>query len=195
MQASADVLAMAALEVDLSTIKEGNTVTVKWRGKPVFVKHRTDAEIAREAAVNLSELRDPQADSERYIDPKVRDPSAWPHLSAVLCVHVHSPFHIRTVFWGCAYCSVPKRNTAIVAVSGETFSWELGQRSIVPERPLQRIVALLLIVYSYSKQHRGSCQPLCLEPAAGHCEERGLCLRSQPVPILRAIALVADTSP
>jgi Rieske Fe-S protein len=100
VQASADVLAMAALEVDLSTIKEGNTVTVKWRGKPVFVKHRTDAEIQREAAVNMSDLRDPQADSERYIDPKVSHSSTWiaehclkftpridssalPHLSAV----------------------------------------------------------------------------------------------------------------
>lgn len=121
---------MAALEVDLSTIKEGNTVTVKWRGKPVFVKHRTDAEIAREAAVNLSELRDPQADSERYIDPKVRDPSASPHLSALLCVHVHIPFHVRTVYSDCAYFSVPKRNTAIVAVSRETFSWKSGQRRL-----------------------------------------------------------------
>lgn len=68
--ASADVLAMAALEVDLSTIKEGNCMTVKWRGKPVFVKHRTDAEIAREQAVPLAELRDPETDEARTQDPK-----------------------------------------------------------------------------------------------------------------------------
>eukprot|EP00892_Ulva_mutabilis_P009796 jgi/Ulvmu1/7189/UM034_0098.1 len=68
--ASADVLAMAALEVDLNTIKEGNTMTVKWRGKPVFVKHRTDVEIEREQAVKLSDLRDPETDAARVQDPK-----------------------------------------------------------------------------------------------------------------------------
>jgi ubiquinol-cytochrome c reductase iron-sulfur subunit len=72
MQASADVLAMASLEVDMSTIKPGNTVTVKWRGKPVFVKHRTAPEIEREQKVALSELRDPEADSDRCKDPEVR---------------------------------------------------------------------------------------------------------------------------
>lgn len=71
VQASADVLAMAALEVDLTTIKEGNTMTVKWRGKPVFVKHRTDVEIEREQAVALSDLRDPETDAARVVDPKV----------------------------------------------------------------------------------------------------------------------------
>ena len=63
---------MAALEVDLSTIKEGNCLTVKWRGKPVFVKHRTDAEVAREQAVPLADLRDPETDEARTQDPKVR---------------------------------------------------------------------------------------------------------------------------
>lgn len=63
---------MAALEVDLNTIKEGNTMTVKWRGKPVFVKHRTDQEIEREQAVQLSDLRDPETDAARVQDPKVR---------------------------------------------------------------------------------------------------------------------------
>lgn len=62
---------MAALEVDLATIKEGNTMTVKWRGKPVFVKHRTDVEIEREQAVQLSDLRDPETDAARVQDPKV----------------------------------------------------------------------------------------------------------------------------
>jgi ubiquinol-cytochrome c reductase iron-sulfur subunit len=40
LQASADVLAMASLEVDISGIAEGDGVTVKWRGKPVFIRHR-----------------------------------------------------------------------------------------------------------------------------------------------------------
>ncbi|MFH4984131.1 hypothetical protein AB6A40_010840 [Gnathostoma spinigerum] len=37
----------------------------EWRGKPVFVRHRTEAEIARERSVNVAELRDPQADEAR----------------------------------------------------------------------------------------------------------------------------------
>lgn len=40
MTATKDVLAMANLEVDLSNIQPGQTVTVKWRGKPVFIRHR-----------------------------------------------------------------------------------------------------------------------------------------------------------
>ncbi|KIZ03243.1 ubiquinol-cytochrome c reductase iron-sulfur subunit [Monoraphidium neglectum] len=70
MTASADVLAMASLEVDISGIAEGDGVTVKWRGKPVFIRHRTESEIAEANGVNLAELRDPQTDSERVIDPK-----------------------------------------------------------------------------------------------------------------------------
>merc|ERR1712164_73505 len=46
MSASADVLALASTEVDLSKIDEGSSLTVKWRGKPVFVRHRTEDEIA-----------------------------------------------------------------------------------------------------------------------------------------------------
>jgi Rieske Fe-S protein len=44
-QATKDVLAMAALEVDLSKIEMGQTVTVKWRGKPVFVRRRSEQEV------------------------------------------------------------------------------------------------------------------------------------------------------
>jgi len=70
MSASADVLALASLEVDLSKIEPGQTVTVKWRGKPVFIRRRTPAEVAKEAAVVASGLRDPQADSERVVNPE-----------------------------------------------------------------------------------------------------------------------------
>ena len=65
MSASADVLALASAEFDTSAIAEGTTLTVKWRGKPVFIRHRTDAEVANEASVDMSSLRDQQADSER----------------------------------------------------------------------------------------------------------------------------------
>jgi ubiquinol-cytochrome c reductase iron-sulfur subunit len=62
---SADVLAMASTEVDLTPIQEGQVIKVVWRGKPVFVKHRTPKEIAEAKAVPLSELKDPQTDEER----------------------------------------------------------------------------------------------------------------------------------
>jgi hypothetical protein len=70
MSASADVLALANLEVDLSNIDEGATVTVKWRGKPVFINHRSDAQIAEVSDLDVSALRDPQTDAERVQDPK-----------------------------------------------------------------------------------------------------------------------------
>ena len=70
MSASADVLALASAEFDVGGVAEGTTLTVKWRGKPVFIRHRTDDEIAKEATVNLATLRDPQNDSDRYQDPK-----------------------------------------------------------------------------------------------------------------------------
>jgi len=70
MNASADVMAMANIEVDLTTIPEGTGVTVKWRGKPLFIRHRTAEEIAREEAVEPSTLRHPQHDSERVQKPE-----------------------------------------------------------------------------------------------------------------------------
>lgn len=51
MSASADVLAMAKVEVDLSTIPEGRNVIIKWRGKPVFIRHRTEDEIKQAESV------------------------------------------------------------------------------------------------------------------------------------------------
>jgi ubiquinol-cytochrome c reductase iron-sulfur subunit len=65
MQPSRDVLALASTEVDLGPIAEGQAVTVMWRGKPVFVRHRTAAEIAAARAVPPSQLPDPQPDQAR----------------------------------------------------------------------------------------------------------------------------------
>lgn len=70
MSASADVLALASLEVDLGKVEVGSTMTVKWRGKPVFIRRRTPAEIATEAAVDVASLRDPQTDAERAQNPE-----------------------------------------------------------------------------------------------------------------------------
>lgn len=70
MAASADVLAMAKVEVDLAAIPEGKNVIIKWRGKPVFIRHRTAAEIDEANKVNIASLRDPQADEDRVKKPE-----------------------------------------------------------------------------------------------------------------------------
>lgn len=70
MSASADVLALATAEFDLSNIEAGSTVTVKWRGKPIFIKHRTAEEIATAQSVDVSVLRDPETDDVRIQEPK-----------------------------------------------------------------------------------------------------------------------------
>ncbi|KAM0947135.1 putative quinol--cytochrome-c reductase [Dioscorea sansibarensis] len=70
MSASKDVLALASLEVDLSSIEPGATVTVKWRGKPVFIRRRTEEDIKLANSVDLSTLRDPQEDSARVKNPE-----------------------------------------------------------------------------------------------------------------------------
>ncbi|SCV03262.1 LAMI_0H06744g1_1 [Lachancea mirantina] len=70
MTASADVLAMAKVEVDLAAIPEGKNVVVKWQGKPVFIRHRTQAEINEANSVDLSQLKDPQTDADRVKKPE-----------------------------------------------------------------------------------------------------------------------------
>ncbi|XP_018060143.1 PREDICTED: cytochrome b-c1 complex subunit Rieske, mitochondrial-like [Atta colombica] len=62
---SRDILAEAQLEVKLNGIPEGKVLVVKWRGKPVFIYHRSQSIINQERAVNLSELRDPETDNDR----------------------------------------------------------------------------------------------------------------------------------
>jgi ubiquinol-cytochrome c reductase iron-sulfur subunit len=67
---SADVLAMAKIEVKLSDIPEGKNVTMKWRSKPLFIRHRTQAEIEKEKSVDIGTLRDPQSDEQRVKKPE-----------------------------------------------------------------------------------------------------------------------------
>lgn len=61
----ASVLALSSIEYDVASIGVGESVTIKWRGMPVFVRHRTDEEIREAEDTPLSELKDPQPDSER----------------------------------------------------------------------------------------------------------------------------------
>jgi len=70
MNPDASTLAMSSTEVDLSPIPLGQIVTVKWRGKPVFVRHRTPEEIKAAVDVDVSTLRDPQSDSARVQKPE-----------------------------------------------------------------------------------------------------------------------------
>ncbi|MGQ9371872.1 ubiquinol-cytochrome c reductase iron-sulfur subunit [Azospirillum sp. ST 5-10] len=65
MNPAADTLALASIEVDLSPVQVGQSITVTWRGKPVFIRHRTDKEIQEAKDVNVDDLRDPQPDSAR----------------------------------------------------------------------------------------------------------------------------------
>jgi ubiquinol-cytochrome c reductase iron-sulfur subunit len=67
---SADVLALSSIEVDLSAIEVGQAITVKWRGKPVFVRRRTPEEIKEAEDVDVATLRDPQPDSARVQKPE-----------------------------------------------------------------------------------------------------------------------------
>lgn len=67
---SADVLALSSIEVDLSAIEVGQAITVKWRGKPVFVRRRTPQEIKEAEDVDVAALRDPQPDSARVEKPE-----------------------------------------------------------------------------------------------------------------------------
>lgn len=92
MSASADVLAQAKVEIDLAAIPEGknvcplpysaqslqcgeltlweNQVIIKWRGKPVFIRHRTADEIKEAEDTKWESLRDPQPDSDRVKKPE-----------------------------------------------------------------------------------------------------------------------------
>ncbi len=70
MNPSADVLALASTEVDLSPVEEGQAITVIWRGKPVFIRHRTNAEIEEAEGVDIAELKDQESDADRVQKPE-----------------------------------------------------------------------------------------------------------------------------
>ena len=59
------VKALATTEVDISQIQPGKSITVLWRGKPVFIKRRTETEISEAQSVNLEELKHPEKDADR----------------------------------------------------------------------------------------------------------------------------------
>jgi ubiquinol-cytochrome c reductase iron-sulfur subunit len=70
MNPDASVKALASTEVDLTPILPGQSITILWRGKPVFIRRRTPEEIAEAQMVKLDELPDPQGDEERVQNPE-----------------------------------------------------------------------------------------------------------------------------
>ena len=70
MNPDASVKALASTEVDISSVEPGNSITVLWRGKPVFIKRRTQAEIEEARKVKLEELKHPEKDEDRAKNPE-----------------------------------------------------------------------------------------------------------------------------
>ena len=70
MNPDASERALASTEVDISGIERGQSITVLWRGKPVFIKRRTEEEIQKARQVDLKELPDPEKDEDRAKNPE-----------------------------------------------------------------------------------------------------------------------------
>lgn len=70
MSPDATTLAAATVDVDIASIAKGQIVTVKWRGKPIFVSHRTQKEIEAARGTDLNDLRDPESDESRVQKPE-----------------------------------------------------------------------------------------------------------------------------
>ena len=70
MNPDASVKALASTEVDISSVKPGQSITVVWRGKPVFIKRRTQEEINKARSVSLDELKHPEKDEDRAKNPE-----------------------------------------------------------------------------------------------------------------------------
>ena len=70
MNPDASVKALASTEVDVSSMQPGQSLTVLWRGKPVFIKRRTEDEIKKAKAVDINDLKHPEKDEDRAKNPE-----------------------------------------------------------------------------------------------------------------------------
>ena len=70
MNPDASVKALASTEVDISSVEPGQSITVLWRGKPVFIKRRTQEEIAKAREVDIKNLKHPEKDEDRAKNPE-----------------------------------------------------------------------------------------------------------------------------
>ena len=87
MNPAADTLALSSIEVNLGSIETGQRVKYKWRGKPVFISHRTPEQIKAAQDVKLADLRDPQPDSARVKSFNNKEMDEWLVLVGV-CTHL-----------------------------------------------------------------------------------------------------------
>ena len=119
MSASADVLALAKVEVEMGSIPEGKNVIIKWRGKPVFIRHRTQSEIDEARSADWKTFRDPEPDEARVKKPEwLVMLGVCTHLGCVpigeagdyggWCVYELSPFTPVSLYLsGSAHATVP----------------------------------------------------------------------------------------
>ena len=70
MNPDASVKALASTEVDVSSMQPGQSLTVLWRGKPVFIKRRTEDEIKKARTVDINDLKHPEKDEDRAKNPE-----------------------------------------------------------------------------------------------------------------------------
>ena len=97
MNPSKDVLALSSIEVDLNGIPEAQSAVFLWRGNPIFIRHRTAAEISAAQADDTADLIDPEKDADRVQKPE------WLIMSGV-CTHLGCvPLDQRGEFGGW-YC-------------------------------------------------------------------------------------------
>ncbi len=81
------IAAGVPIEVDLTPIPEGQTITVKWRGKPIFVRHRTAAEIKSAQDVDIKTLPDPATDADRVMHMDGKPVEPWLVVIGI-CTHL-----------------------------------------------------------------------------------------------------------
>jgi ubiquinol-cytochrome c reductase iron-sulfur subunit len=84
---AADTLALSSIEVNVQPVQVGQAITVKWRGRPLFIRHRTPEEIKEAEAVPMSDLRDPQTDNSRVTDTAKKVRPEWLIMIGV-CTHL-----------------------------------------------------------------------------------------------------------
>merc|ERR1719464_1433700 len=81
---SASAAALATADFDLSAVEYGETLTVKWRGKPIFIRKRSPEEVEKVRQVSMASLRDPETDEDRVItDEWIIVLAICPHLGCV----------------------------------------------------------------------------------------------------------------
>jgi ubiquinol-cytochrome c reductase iron-sulfur subunit len=67
MNPAADTRALASIEFDVAKVAEGSQTKIMWRGKPLFIRHRTAGEIAQAKKDDTAQLKDPQTDAARVM--------------------------------------------------------------------------------------------------------------------------------